>query len=121
MTPRILPALVAGFLLSAPALAQETHTHHGRTAATAVDRFYSTWMKPDKPNESCCNKTDCDEAEVRIIGGAIWAKRKRDALFRLVPAAKIEVNRDSPDGRNHLCAPNWNAHEVYCFVAGVGG
>lgn len=116
---RIALAALAATLALAAAQAQDIHHHAGK--APAVDRFYSTWMKPDRPNESCCNRTDCDEATVRIIDGAIWAKRKRDTLFRLVPAAKIEVNRDSPDGRNHLCAPNWNAHEVYCFVAGIGG
>lgn len=117
---RPLAALAATLTLTLAASAHEVHHHEGKTAA--VDRFYSTWMKPDRPGESCCNKTDCDEAEVRIDPkGGVWAKRRRDTLYRFVPPAKIEVNRDSPDGRNHLCAPNWNAHEVYGFVAGIGG
>lgn len=112
-------AAIAAIMLAGAASAQPVHHHTGKSHA--ADLFYSTWMKPDRPNEFCCNKIDCDEAQVRIVDGQIWAKRKRDILFRLVPAAKIEQGRDSPDGLSHLCAPNQNAHEVYCFVAGIGG
>lgn len=111
------PAAVAGFLLAGPALAQEVHHHPGKSST--VDRFYSTWMKPDRPNESCCSRTDCDEAEVKNINGQWWAKRARDNRWVLVPAEKIERHRDSPDGRNHFCASNYDL-TPYCLVIGSG-
>lgn len=119
MVKFILPSLVAVLIWPAAALGQDIHTHHGRTTPNALDRFYSTWMKPDKPTESCCSKTDCDEAEVKQIAGIWWAKRARDNRWVMVPPEKIEQNRDSPDGRNHFCASNYDL-APYCLIIGSG-
>lgn len=113
---------VVGFLLALAVIsfaqAQGVHHHHGKTSA--VDRFYSTWNKPDKPDQSCCNRLDCDDAQARYINGEWWALRKRDNKWLRIPPQKMELNRDSPDGRSHLCA-SLHSDEVYCFIVGAGG
>jgi hypothetical protein len=73
----------------------------------------------------CCNKGDCYPTEIRIVGGTIFAKRREDGKFIAVPTAKVERNRDNPDGRSHLCAPppTATAHApdtVFCFSLGLG-
>jgi len=47
----------------------------------------------------------CYPTEIRILDGAIFAKRREDGKFIAVPASKVELHRNNPDGRNHLCAP----------------
>jgi hypothetical protein len=86
------------------------------------EKFYSTWRMPDNPSASCCNDADCYPAEIRYADGNIYAKRREDGKYILIPAEKVERNRDNPDGRNHLCAPPPNAfHQsdtVFCFALG---
>lgn len=73
------------------------------------------------PNSSCCNKMDCYPTEARFRGGKWYALRREDHRWIVVPPAKIELNRDSPDGRNHLCAPPPAIGDVpFCFIAGSG-
>jgi hypothetical protein len=52
----------------------------------------------------------------------IYAKRREDGKYILIPREKVERNRDNPDGRNHLCAPPPNpllpSDTVYCFALG---
>ncbi|MCC7047211.1 MAG: hypothetical protein IT562_10900 [Alphaproteobacteria bacterium] len=116
----MLLASVAMIVLGGFARSQEVHTHHGRTTPNAVDRFYSTWMKPDRPNESCCNKQDCDTAEVKQIAGIWWARRPTDKRWVMVPPEKIDQHRDSPDGGNHFCATKTDDPAPYCLVIGSG-
>jgi hypothetical protein len=77
---------------------------------------------PDNPSASCCNDADCYPTEIKLIDGKIYAKRREDGKYILVPPQKVERNRDNPDGRNHLCAPPPNVYNpmdtVYCFVLG---
>jgi hypothetical protein len=113
-------ALIAWLL---PAAAQEIHHHPGMSEA--VDRFYSTWYMPDEPNKSCCNKQDCYPTAIKWRGGKLYARRREDGKFIRIPAAKVEHNRDNPDGRNHLCAPAPNLaayppDTVFCFALGGG-
>lgn len=91
------------------------------------EQFYSTWFMPDNPRKSCCNKADCYPTEIEMRGGKIFARRREDGKFILVPASKVERNRDNPDGRNHLCAPPpsltplyYPADTVFCFALGGG-
>jgi hypothetical protein len=37
--------------------------------------------------------------------GNLYAKRREDGKYILIPPEKVEHNRDNPDGRNHLCTP----------------
>lgn len=88
------------------------------------EKFYSTWYKPDKPAESCCNKQDCYPTVIKYEGEQLFAKRREDGEWLPVPPEKIEKKRDNPDGRNHVCAPPPNhsqAGQVFCFTLGTGG
>lgn len=43
-----------------------------------------------------------------------------------VPASKVEYDRDTPDGRSHLCGRRYgfngsNDFTVFCFIAGSAG
>ena len=108
------------FLIGAAA-AQERH--HPQQDMALHEKFYSTWYMPDDPSKSCCNKADCYPTEVRMKGGQVYARRREDGQWLLIPPAKIETRRDNPDGRNHLCAPPPNFSEdrrVFCFALGGG-
>lgn len=85
--------------------------------------FYNTWMMPDAPNVSCCHETDCYPTEARSDAQGWLARRREDGKWLRVPAGKVEMQRDNPDGRNHLCAPppgRAYSVEVFCFIAGSG-
>lgn len=117
-------ALVAVLIIRASnAIAQEHQ--HPPADVPIHEKFYSTWFMPDQPTKSCCNKSDCYPTEVRISGGRIQAKRREDGKWLTIPEAKIERNRDNPDGRNHLCAPMpqpaFSDDTVFCFTLGTGG
>lgn len=117
-------AFVAVLIIRASnAIAQEHQ--HPAADMPIHEKFYSTWYMPDQPTKSCCNKADCYPTEVRISGGRIQAKRREDGKWLTIPEAKIERNRDNPDGRNHLCAPMpsqaYPDDTVFCFTLGIGG
>lgn len=104
--------LVAMIWMSGVVISQE-HSHDG-----AAGKFYETWMMPDAPYSSCCNKKDCYATEARFVNGVWFALIRETGKFVPVPDAKIEHNRDSPDGRNHVCANSEG--RVFCFKAGGG-
>lgn len=101
----------------------QDHNHPGADAAIH-ERFYSTWMMPDKPNISCCNRQDCYPTEVRFRDGFWEAKRREDGRYIRIPWEKVEQNRDNPDGRSHVCMPppyrGYQDAEVFCFTLGGG-
>lgn len=103
-------------LAPSPANSQEAgHTHAG-----AVGQFYQSWMQPDNRNVSCCHDQDCAPAMSRIRDGQLEAER--NGKWFSVPAPKIELDRDSPDGRSHLCARDtWTGFTVFCFIRGISG
>jgi hypothetical protein len=116
---------VAALLLAFPlrkALAQE-HRHPPQDQPLH-ERFYSTWYMPDNPSRSCCNKADCYPTEVKFQHGQWYALRREDRKYIPVPWQKVELNRDNPDGRNHLCAPpptaSYPRDTVFCFALGSG-
>jgi hypothetical protein len=88
------------------------------------EKFYSTWYMPDNPARSCCNKADCYPTEIKYVGGNVYALRREDGNYILIPPWKIERNRDNPDGRNHFCAPppggSYPTDTVFCFSLGGG-
>jgi len=112
-------ALAILLALTTAALAQE-HRHPGETITGARAKFYETWMRPDMPTVSCCNKSDCDFATVVKRVGSQWkACRKvgdKEQCF-IIPPEKVEENRDSPDGLGHLCTVGTT---VICFHPGGG-
>jgi hypothetical protein len=97
------------------------HRHHPPQDQAVHERFYSTWHMPDHPALSCCNNADCYPTEIQFVDGKIYARRREDGKYVLIPAEKVERNRDNPDGRNHLCAPppsHSPTDTVYCFALG---
>jgi hypothetical protein len=112
--------------LAAAAKAQE-HRSHPVADLPLHEKFYSTWYMPDQPTKSCCNMADCYPTEVRVQGDMIFARRREDGKWLLIPAHKVERHRDNPDGRNHICAPppppptaSQVPDTVYCFALGSG-
>jgi hypothetical protein len=81
-------------------LVQEVHSHPGMSVD--VNRFYSTWFRPDDRTRTCCNTVDCYPTKVMFKDGQWWAFRREDDKYIPVPWEKVERNRDSPDGRSHL-------------------
>ncbi|MBH5398084.1 hypothetical protein HZZ13_09805 [Bradyrhizobium sp. CNPSo 4010] len=106
--------------------AQETghgavHRQHPPQDQALHEKFYSTWHMPDNPSLSCCNSADCYPTDIKYIDGQIYARRREDGRYILIPPQKVERNRDNPDGRNHLCAPPpalSPLDSVYCFALG---
>jgi hypothetical protein len=115
----LLGVTALGFLLplAVPRLAAQEH-HHQPQHAAIHDTFYKTWMRPDMPTVSCCSDRDCAPAEARMQNGGWIARKYGETVWHRIPPEKVEYNRDSPDGRNHLCEMNNN---VFCFIVGAGG
>ena len=122
--------LIRGAIRLLAVLAQAQESSHSQGAEhrhppqdqLLHEMFYSKWHMPDNPSVSCCNKADCYPTEIKFVDGEIYAKRREDAKYILVPSQKVERNRDNPDGRNHICAPPPNVFHpsdtVYCFSLG---
>src|SRR6266511_2871906 len=121
-TMRVAIALLLLLPLSAAAQQiQSPQAHlHPPQDAQLHEKFYATWYMPDQPTKPCCNKADCYPTEVKVEDGKIYARRREDGKFLLIPSAKVERNRDNPDGRNHLCAPpphaSYPPDTVFCFA-----
>jgi len=117
-------ATCALVLAGGATLAQEEHRHHPPQDMPLHERFYSTWFMPDEPTKSCCNMADCYPTTVQYHDGQWWAMRREDHKYIPVPWRKVEINRDNPDGRSHLCAPppsaNHAPNTVFCFALGAG-
>ena len=112
-------------ILSAIGAQAQEHNGHPARDLALHEKFYSTWHMPDNPTKSCCNMADCYPTEIKVIDNKIYARRREDGKWLFVPAQKIERNRDSPDGRNHMCAPppsgaSYPADTVFCFALGSG-
>lgn len=91
------------------------HTHEG-----AVGKFYQSWMMPDAPRTSCCHDQDCAPTASRFVNNR-W-EAERNGIWIPIPSGKVEQERDSPDGRSHLCGRQTMTGEfmVFCFLAGSG-
>jgi hypothetical protein len=107
-----------------PSQARAQDHNHPPADVAIHERFYSTWMMPDRPDLSCCNRQDCYPTEVRFRDGFWEARRREDGAYIRVPWEKVENNRDNPDGRNHVCMPppdrGPQGREVFCFALGSG-
>lgn len=117
----VIAAFLAGaviLLLLYEAHAQE-HQHPTETITGATALFYETWRRPDIPTSSCCDQKDCYATKARQHSGKLQAMHRETGEWIDVPPEKVEQNRDSPDGLNHLCASS--VKFVYCFISGAGG
>lgn len=116
---RALVVVASIALAAAPVVADErVHQHPTETITGPTGKFYETWMRPDVPTSSCCNEKDCYATPARTRDGKLQALHRESGEWIDVPPEKVEMNRDSPDGRNHLCASS--AKFVFCFVMGGG-
>jgi hypothetical protein len=90
---------------------------HDHAALGAAGAFYETWKMPDARHISCCSMQDCAPAlkATQDPMGNWHAQRESDGRWFVIPPEKVEMDRDSPDGRSHLCVMN---DRVLCFVAG---
>jgi hypothetical protein len=123
----VLFCLVIAFGIVFAFVANAQEHHHPPQDQEIHERFYSTWMMPDNRNVSCCHNEDCSPAESRFENGH-WLARKsgeEDSDFTEIPDAKIERERDSPDGRSHVCGRrhwmNGKMMSVFCFIPGISG
>ena len=102
------------------ALAQEPHQHRPQDLELH-HKFYKTWTMPDNRARSCCHDQDCAPAQSRREGNTWYSRHSDDEDWVEVPARKIETERDSPDGRSHLCKQKYPAGTVvYCFLPANG-
>lgn len=108
----------AGYVLFVSGLYAQENEHPMRDQDIHT-KFYENWLMPSDRSRSCCNTMDCSPAEYRFSGGD-WFARKAgtDGQFVKIPENTIEHERDTPDGRSHLCA---RGESVYCFIPGAGG
>lgn len=118
---------VSSLVLAASSALAQQHQHPPQDQAIH-ERFYSTWMMPNNRAVPCCSSQDCSPAESRIEDGH-WVARKigGDGFWTVVPPARIEHDRESPDGRSHLCSRriDWVSQlglgeVVLCFIPGAG-
>jgi hypothetical protein len=74
------------------------------------------------PGHSCCHDQECKPAASKFELGHWWAKQEDGNEWVPIPDGKIEQERDSPDGRSHLCMRRikLGQYSVYCFVRGAG-
>ncbi len=116
----VVVALV--FFSVSKALAQEHH--HRPQDANLHDQFYKTWMMPENRSISCCHDQDCQPAQAYEKDGSWYAKQDGDDKgFTKIPPQKIEQERDSPDGRSHLCGRRYffsGEFTVFCFLPAGG-
>lgn len=87
-------------------------------------QFYNSWMMPSNRAISCCHEEDCAPAESKFENGH-WLARKvseSDGPFTPIPDERIERDRDTPDGRSHICGRHFGEGlTVFCFIPGAGG
>lgn len=123
-------ALAAGCLIillclvACPVLAQD-HSGHRKQDMPNHLKFYNSWMQPDNRSVSCCHDKDCRSAEAHMKNGQWYARQDGDdGDFTPIPPQKVEQERDSPDGRSHLCGQrygfNGNQFSVFCFLPAAG-
>jgi hypothetical protein len=113
------------FLISAlVGAAQAQHSGHRPQDMELHHKFYNSWNMPDNRAISCCHDQDCRPAEARMVNGQWMARQEGDdGDFTPIPPNKVETERDTPDGRNHLCGRRNSPHDftTFCFIAGAGG
>lgn len=123
--PLVYIILVVLFCVAIIATAFAQDHGHPQRDLEIHQKFYQTWMMPDNRAISCCHDEDCAPAESKFEDGR-WLARKSgdDGDFTPVPPQKIEQDRDSPDGRSHICGRRYgfanNEFTVFCFKLGNG-
>lgn len=125
-----LCSFVALVALLGVAFAQEEHRGHKPEHMELHNQFYSTWMMPDNRAISCCHDEDCEPAEAHQENGVWYARKVSEAEsypeYIRIPENKVERDRDSPDGRSHICGRRYGfsngnmSMSVFCFLPAGG-
>lgn len=120
MLYRMAFALAFLFVATVTAWPQQPHAEHPQDLELH-EKFYDTWKRPNAPYSSCCNLDDCYPTEFKKIDGQWHALRREDHEWVRIPPEVVEENRDSPDGRNHVCMlPPDRGGTMFCAVFGSG-
>ncbi len=101
-------ACVAVGLVFVVSTAAAQHRHPPQDEALH-EKFYSTWYMPDNPARSCCNRADCYPTEIKYVGGNVYARRRDDGNYILIPPSKTPP----PGG-------SYPTDTVFCFSLGGG-
>lgn len=118
---------VAFILVGMMSCARAQEHKHPPQDAGIHHQFYSTWMMPSNRSVSCCHDEDCFPSQSKMVDGAWYARKTDDEEWTKIPSERIERDRDSPDGRSHLCGRKYtymgagNGFTVFCFIVGAGG
>ncbi len=110
------------FALPAPA----QHAGHPPQDMELHRKFYQNWTMPDNRAVSCCHDEDCFPAQSKFEGGSWYGRKADDDEWTRIPANKIEQDRDSPDGRSHMCGRKFTymgssgGFTVFCFLPAGG-
>src|SRR5262249_15947698 len=73
--------------------------------------------QPSRPSRAATRRTAI-RPRPPYRDGVLYAQRREDKKWLRIPPAKVEHNRDNPDGRNKLCAPPHNMPQgdvVFCW------
>jgi len=101
--------ICVGYSLMGYRLAKADEHHHPVQDEPLHEKFYSTWYMPDQPAKSCCNKEDCYPTEIKYVGTTLFARRREDGQWIVVPTHKIERHRDNPPARGWHVSAGVNA------------
>ena len=120
----IVVAMIMLFSASLYPLLGQEHRHPPQDAGIH-HKFYSTWMMPSNRAVSCCHDEDCFPAQAKYDGENWYARKDDSEEWIKVPRERIEKDRDSPDGRSHLCGRTYGFSNgeftVFCFINGIQG
>jgi hypothetical protein len=103
--------------------ARSAKAEHPAEHQAIHERFYSTWQMPDAPHVSCCHEQDCAPAQSRFVNDHWEARWADNDEWVPIPPGKVERDRDTPDGRSHMCGRRSGvrgAVTVFCFIRGGG-
>jgi len=120
---RYLLAFLLGFALMVLARSGHSQEHSGHRPQDMElhNKFYKDWKMPDKPWAPCCSDRDCQPAASKFEHGHWYGKWEEHDHYTEIPDAKVEQNRETPDGRSHMCGyRDGTDFHVYCFVRGGG-
>lgn len=95
---RVLHAIKLGLAATRPC-------RQRRWTWRCTKKFYSAWHVPDNPALSCCNNVDCYPTDIDDIDGDIYAKRRVDAKYILIPPQNVERSGDNPIGKTVYARP----------------
>lgn len=117
-------AAVVTLAMTAPAMAGGQWTDGPRS------KWFKSLMEPDRPQQSCCDVSDCKETQARQLPDGSWEALWGGSRWISIPAEKVLKKPTSIDGNAYLCSTQPSAGEgafvaaspiVFCFIPPVPG